>query len=549
MVIYEIKNLSFAYPDEHEKTLQNVNFKINSGDFVLLCGKSGSGKSTLLSQMKKETIKKGIKTGSVLFCNQDIENTNDFDSVSKIGFCAQNPALQQICETVENELQFILTNLDYDTKEINIKIAETVSFFGIENLFHKKIAELSGGERQIINIAAAVVAEPKVLLLDEPFSQLDLFSCERLSALLKKLNQELGITIVIAEHNLEKILEFCTVVIYIENKNALEFSLSEFKKSEFIKDFGIIPYEVYNCISKENNKNIVTTVLQCKNEMERYNISYKSENNLIESLENICVLKDVCFRYKKNSPNVLDGVSLNIKKGEVFSVLGCNGSGKTTLTSIINGVNKPFSGKIKISRDIKISVIPQDPTLLFCFDTVVQILNNCGKDFGYKELFKEMNNLHPEKNTTPDVEVYNIAKQLNITDILYKNTFDLSVGQQQITAFAYIMLSNPDLIILDEPTKGIDKQRKDSLTDFIINMKKQSKTIIIVTHDIDFSAEVSDRCALLFDGKIVTQDNTDTFLKNSRNYTSAVNRIFSSVDYSKRPVSLKEVKKCSAELK
>lgn len=547
MVIYEVKNLSFAYSDEEENVLQDINIKINSGDFVLLCGKSGSGKSTLLSQLKKETVKKGLKSGKVLFCNEDIENTDDYNSVSQIGFCAQDPSLQQICETVESELRFILSNLESDS--INLKIAETVSFFGIESLYHKKISELSGGERQIINIAAALVTEPKVLLLDEPFSQLDLYSSERLSNLLKKMNNELGVTIVIAEHSLEKVLEFCTSVIYLKDKKASEFSVSNFIESGHLMDFGVIPYEVYNFITEQKQKKAPVTVSQCKKIIEKYNICYNSPQPVNENSDNICELKKVFFRYTKNSADVLKGLNLSVKKREVLSVLGCNGSGKTTLISLINGVNKPFSGKVKINSDIKISVLPQDPALLFSFDTVVQILNNCIRAFGYKDLFKEMNDLHPEKNIKPCAEVKNITEQLNITDILYRNPFDLSVGQQQITAFAYIMLCDPDLIILDEPTKGIDKQRKDILIDFIVRMKQLNKTVIIVTHDIDFAAEVSDRCALLFDGKIVADENTDLFLKNSRNYTSAVNQIFSSVEMYKRPISLREVRQCTAELK
>lgn len=549
MVIYEIKDLSFTYPGEEHAAVENINVKINSGDFVLLCGCSGSGKSTLISQMKKEILPKGKKTGSVCFYGADIEKVKDFESVSKIGYCAQNPELQQICETVEGELQFVLENLGFETDKINIKLAETVSFFGIENLLHKKISELSGGERQIINIAAALVTEPQVLLLDEPFSQLDTFSSERLAFLLKKLNDELGITVIAAEHNFEKILEYCNAVIYLNDKQAHEFSLKEFIKSGCLKEFSLIPYEIYNSLLKQQNEKIPVSVSECKKILSNFDVLFNNPNKCNESEENICDLKKVFFKYKKNSPDVLSDVNLSVNRGEVLSVIGCNGSGKTTLISLINGVYKPYSGKIRLKESIKTAVMPQNPTFLFSFDTVVQVLNNCNRTLGYKDLFKEMNNMHPETSVKPNEEVKAIAQKLKIVDALYKNPYDLSVGQQQITAFAYILLKRPDLVILDEPTKGIDKLRKDMLIEFISEMKKDGKTVIIVTHDMDFAAEVSDRCALLFDGKIVTEEKTADFLKSSRNYTSTVNQIFSDINKENRPVSLKEVKRCSAKQK
>lgn len=547
MEIYTLENLSFTYAGNKEPTLKNICASVSEGDFVLLCGSSGSGKSTLLSMLKKELIPKGSFEGRVCFEGADLRETDHAVSVQNIGFCAQNPETQQVFDRVSAELGFVLENLNVPEEQTAVKIAETLSFFSMEDLYGKRCSELSGGEKQLVNLAVSVVAEPKVLLLDEPFSRLDAFSRERLFNLLRRLNDELGVTVILAEHELTGVLPAANRIWYLSEGVLRELSKDGLLREALKTDLGLVPARVYRMLGGEGGAgSIPSSVSECRRYVSAFDVvcPKKEETADAGGRETVAELKNVYFRYEKDAPDVLKGLTLPICRGEILSVIGCNGSGKTTLSSLLSGKLRPYAGRVRADKSVRFSVLPQNPRLLFKFDTVIQVLHCCGRAFGCRELFRELNSLNPEKDMELSREALELVRYLQLEALLYQNPFDLSVGQQQLTALAAVLLIPAEVVVLDEPTKGVDAERKKLIAQIMLKLKANGKTVVHITHDLNFAAETSDRCALLFDGKIAVCRDTASFMRFSRNYTSDVAKIFSKVEARNRPVSLREVKIC-----
>ena len=533
MEILRIQDLNFRYPNNQTNSINNVSLTVNKGEFILICGETGCGKTTLLKLLKKEVAPHGDKSGEIYYNNINQNDLKSEVSASDIGFVMQNPDNQIVTDKVWHELAFGLENLGVSAQVIRRRVGEMSSYFGIHEWYRKKTDELSGGQKQILNLAAIMVMQPKVLILDEPTSQLDPIAASDFINTLKKLNNELDLTIIIVEHRLEEVFPIADKVIVMEKGGILLNSsprnigekLKAIKKDHKMLEGLPTAVKIHNRLGVRDFCPLTVkegrTYLSkhFKNEKSKYNI-IKKENNQ----EVVVEFKDVWFRYEKNLPDILRGLNIKIKKGEIFCILGGNGTGKTTTLNVLAGLCKAYRGNIYINgkkiKDYKlnelyiqnIALLPQNPQLLFFKDTVEDDLMINIKHFGYPE------------NEYQDI-LNNITNKLRLSDLLDKHPYDLSGGEQQKCALAKLLLMKPKILLLDEPTKGLDAESKRILKEILFDLKKEGITIIIVSHDVEFAAENVDRCAMFFDGGIISQDIPEIFFSENNFYTTAANKI------------------------
>ncbi|MDD7246318.1 MAG: energy-coupling factor transporter ATPase [Eubacteriales bacterium] len=534
MAILAFKNLSFTYPNRTEKALDGIDFEIERGEFAVLCGESGCGKSTLLRLIKKQLQPKGIKSGKILYNGTEIGALNERVSVTDIGFVMQNPDNQIVTDKVWHELAFGLESLGEETDEIRRRVAEICGFFGIGDWYRRRTSELSGGQKQLLNLASIMVMQPKILVLDEPTSQLDPIAATDFIATLRKINEELGVTVLLVEHRLEEVFPIAHKVILMNRARVLMADTPrnvgkglKLADPEHKMLLGLPSgVRLYNRLNVGGECPL--TVREGRDFLERYFKNtyrgYDVKEEDYSNRERAIEITEGYFRYEKDSPDVLNGLSLTVYKDEILCVLGGNGAGKTTMLKIMSGLKRLYRGKLRIwGKKIKeytgnslyrnnIAFLPQNPQTLFVKNTLREDLSEVGKLMGYDRVKSE------EK-------VNAVTRELGIEYLMQSHPFDLSGGEQQKAAFAKILLMEPKIILLDEPTKGIDAYSKKVLADILYRLKAQGITIVMVTHDIEFAAEHADRCGMFFDGQMVSIANPVDFFSTNSYYTTAASRI------------------------
>lgn len=527
MAIVKIENVSFTYPNETKSILNNIDVTIEQGEFLVLIGQSGCGKSTLLRHFKKEICPHGKKLGAIYYEGQNLEELSAAQAASEIGYVFQNPDNQIVTDKVWHELAFGLENLGIDEKTIRLRVAEMANFFGIQKWFHHKTSELSGGQKQLLNLASVMVMQPKLLLLDEPTSQLDPIAAMEFIQTLNRLNKELGITIILIEHRLEEVLPIADrVFIMEEGKLVFDGPPREIIQALPANHAMItaLPaatkmYHLLNCEGP-----IPLTIREGQKWLKTKQADFHQGNSLstIPAAQETVVLeaRDVAFRYEKTAADIICYLKLQVKKQEFLSIIGGNGTGKSTVLSLLAGLQKPYRGKIllfdKLLKSYRnkelyqkhLTLLPQDPKTLFVQKTVKQELQDMAKC-----------------HKVSDVKVAELTDQFQLTNLLERHPYDLSGGEQQKLALAKLLLMEPEILLLDEPTKGLDAHAKEELAAILKNLQAKGMTIIMVTHDIEFSAQHSSRCALLFDGNIVTEAEPRTFYSGNNFYTTAAHRI------------------------
>ncbi len=570
MAVLHVRNLNFTYASEKKPTLIDINFEVQRGEFLLLCGPSGCGKTTLLHHLKPHLEPRGAKTGEVVFNAIDTSHLPERDAAAKIGLIMQKPENQIVTDTVRHELAFGLESLGFHPALIARRVAETVSYFGIEEVYNKKTSELSGGEKQLVSIAAIMALQPELLLLDEPASQLDPIAARNLYDILLRLNSELGITIILSEHRIDDVFSLAhRVAVMSDGKlvcvNTPQYTATYMAASgeDRIREMLPIPSKIYvdistllpdaknlNLISRDDLGaliNIPVTVREVKPWFEtlaqehlhipnssgadttRQNINktedYKDSES--ENKDKLAVVADsLCFRFSKNSEDVINNLSVTIKKGEILSIVGGNGAGKTTLLRLISGIIKPYSGKIKfVENGLKTAYLPQNPQSMFAFDTVLDDLLqtegalSAGKQFLFSTgILNEV-----DRKISPNLQ--NIINRLGIEMILNKHPFDLSFGELQRAALGMLLIKMPDILLLDEPTKGIDTLTKRRMAELLKSLCNDGLSVVAVTHDIEFAAEYSQSCAMLFDGRILNIETPENFFSGNMCYTTVAHRI------------------------
>ncbi len=512
----KIKNLIFSYPNSEKTALNDVNLTINQGEFVTICGKSGCGKSTLLRHLKPILTPHGKTSGEIYFYGKSIYDLSDREQAENIGFVMQNPDNQIVTDKVWHELVFGLESLGINSAEIRSKAAEMASFFGIQNWFYENVTNLSGGQKQILNLASVMVMNPTLLLLDEPSSQLDPISAHDFFTMLERINTELGVTIILSEHNLSEVFPLSDKVVVMED-GKITAENTPYKIGEELKQNSMFaalptPTKIYYSLGN-NSGNCPITIRDGHKWLEKQQINehfeFKSEKNRINT-EPILELKDVWFRYEKNSDDILKGLSFKVHENEFYAIVGGNGVGKSTALSVISKINKPYRGKVFINDDTKVAVMPQNPQSLFLKKSVLE------------ELYDAVFDVEKEKRKN---EIEYVIKLCELDNLLENHPYDLSGGEQQRVALAKMLLRKPDLLVLDEPTKGLDACFKRKLATILKSLQKNGMTVLMVTHDIEFCAEYADICAMFFDGKIVSEAPPRKFFAENNFYTTSAKRM------------------------
>ena len=520
METYQIKDVSFTYPNCKTPALSHINLNIESGSFTTICGLSGSGKTTLLRMLKPSTSPHGIQQGEILFQGLSLASLSTKQAACDIGFVFQSPENQIVTDKVWHELAFGLESLGLKTEEIRLRVAEMASFFGIQEWFHKSTTELSGGQKQILALASIMVLQPKVLILDEPTSQLDPIAASEFLATIGKINRELGTTVILTEHRLEDALPFSSHVIVMENgKLCAQGTAQEvgiLLKNQGHKMFLAMPVPMRVWAATDARQEEMAppiTICEGIHWLNQQNVdksyTFPSDTEVIE--QKVAVhLDKLWFRYEKESPDILKGLTFTGHFGELTAILGGNGTGKTTMLSLIGKLFTPHRGKV-FTED-KVYILPQNPQSLFVCKTVKADL---------LEVFSGRNISKEEQKEA----LSHMITICLLEDLLDKHPYDLSGGEMQRVALAKVLLLKPSILLLDEPTKGLDAAFKESFASILKELTALGVCIIMVSHDMEFCAQHAHRCALFFDGDIVASDNARNFFSGNRFYSSSANRM------------------------
>ena len=526
MAHFDIKDLSFSYAGaKGKKSLDSVSLTIEKGEYIVLCGKSGSGKTTLLRQLKSVLAPHGKKTGEILFNGMPIEKVSQRDQSAKIGYVMQNPDDQIVTDKVWHELAFGLESLGCDQKTMRSRVAEMACYFGIQDWFHRDVANLSGGQKQLLNLASIMAMQPEVLILDEPTSQLDPIAASDFLNTVRKINIELGTTVIITEHRLEDIFPYADRAIVMDSGKVIADdtprNIGKLLYEQKNDMFAAMPTPVRVFYGAEGSGDCPLTVREGRTWLSKTysapTVNALSVEELEDEIENPALsLKELWFRYEKDSPDVLRGVSVEVPKGALYAIVGGNGAGKSTTLKAVCGICKPYRGKVKIfGKPVEkykaaelfggcLAMLPQDPKSLFVKKTIREDLAEMTKD---------------------EKKIAEIAAVCEIETLLDSHPYDLSGGEQQRSALAKVLLTEPKLLLLDEPTKGIDSFFKEKLAAILCKLKEQGITIVMVSHDVEFCARYADMVSMFFDGQMLTTDTPRRFFGNNSFYTTAANRM------------------------
>ena len=519
MEAFSVDHLTFSYPGQSGNALEDVRFSVRQGEFLALCGSSGCGKSTLLRHFKTALAPQGMRRGTILFMGLPLGETVQREQSARIGFVQQSPENQIVTDKVWHELAFGLESLGYDTPSIRGRVAETASFFGIESWFYKGVTELSGGQKQLLNLASVMVMQPSVLILDEPTSQLDPIAASGFLAAVGRVNRELGVTVIVAEQRLEEVFPLSDRVLVMDAGKIIAdgtpCDVGERLKGAGHAMFSAIPAAMRVWASVDSGTPCPVTVREGRDWLVAFAAKHTlggvpQEQHPRNSGAAAIALSDVWFRYEKDLPDVVKGLSVTVRKGELFTLLGGNGTGKTTALSIIGGLRKAYRGDVHVCGSI--GMLPQNPQALFVKKTVREDLY---------EQFRGMK-LSPAEM---DIQVARVTALCRLAELLDRHPYDLSGGEQQRAALAKVLLPHPDILLLDEPTKGMDARFKQSFAQILKALMRRGVTILMVSHDVEFCAEYADRCALFFDGNIVTEGTPRKFFSGNSFYTTSANRI------------------------
>ena len=526
MQTFTITDLSFTYPTESVPALQNVSLSIEAGSFTVLCGRSGCGKSTLLRQLKPILQPHGTQTGTILFEGKSLSSLSQREQSARIGFVLQNLDAQLVTDKVWHELAFGLESLGLSTPVIRRRVAEMASFFGIQNWFYKPVCELSGGQKQLVNLASVMALEPSVLLLDEPTSQLDPIAATDFLSTLGRINRELGTTIILSEHRLEDALALSTNVVFLERGRILDTGtaseVGSRLKAAGSDMFSAMPVPMRIYAGVPNDLPCPVTVAQGRQWLEAFSEmhplcpvppaapSEKREGPAAVELD------EAFFRYDKQSPDVVKALTLRAYPGELLAILGGNGTGKSTTMGLISGIHRAYRGKISVlgtaPQEVsgKIALLPQDPQTLFVKNTVIE------------DLLSVLDDAPRDRRKALALEK---ARLCELTELLERHPYDLSGGEQQRAALCKVLLREPEMLLLDEPTKGLDAEFKRVFARIIRRLCARGVCVIMVSHDAEFCASYASRCAMFFDGAIVAEGTPREFFSSGSFYTTSASRM------------------------
>lgn len=517
MEIIKVENLSFTYPEASAPVIKNVSFHVEAGDFVTLIGATGSGKSTLMRLLKRELAPLGEQSGSIFFMGTEQDSLDAKTAACKIGYVMQRPEQQIVTDKVWHELAFALENMGLPQNVIRRRVAEMASYFGISDWFERDVNALSGGQKQLLNLASVMVAQPDVLLLDEPTSQLDPIAANDFLNTVRKLNLDMGVTVLLIEHRLEEALPMSDRVLVLESGTIIldaepGIACEQLRNHPVLLDAMPGAVRLFHAVNGEGTCPI--SVREGRRFLREHfkNVHRLHEVQAYQRPEEAALeCRNLFFRYGREYADVLRGLNMNVRSGEIYCILGANGSGKSTFLKLAAGLARAYSGNLRIfGRKIKdykgqelyrncVSMLPQDAQTVFLKSSVRE----------------ELAEVHADLSALP----------YSLDHLLERHPYDLSGGEQQLVALAKVLASKPRLLLLDEPTKGVDAHAQKAVLKILHKLKQQGVAVIAVTHDVEFAAKCADRCALFFRGEIVSEDIPSRFFDENSFYTTSANRI------------------------
>lgn len=538
--VLSCEHVSFCYPRQTDNAIEDISFSIGEAEFVVLCGQSGCGKTTLLRHFKKNQIPFGTGSGKLYYRGSDLETMDDRENAARIGFVGQNPDTQLVTDKVWHELAFGLENLGVPGEQIRRRTAEIAQYFGMESWFRRPVSELSGGQKQLLNLASVVIMQPDVLLLDEPTAQLDPIGTGRFLDTLRRLNRDLGTAVLLSEQRLEEVVPMADRVLIMHQGHlvadavpgqcAAKLEAYERDHNEALPIASAMPVavRVWKACHYRDEANSPVSIRQGKSWLADHVRKTGQPGEPIKSAvsdrhpchtakravsETALFVDRLCFGYQKDQ-RVLEDFTMRVPKGMLYAVVGGNGSGKSTALKAIMGICKPRRGNVKAAG--KIRFLAQNPKSLFTELTAAEEL---------------MAMLLPEnggaglKEADRTQRVGEMLSYLELTAQREQNPMDLSGGQQQRLALGKLLLTEPDILLLDEPTKGLDGAFKEKLAEFLKDLCSKGKTVVLVSHDMEFCARYADQCGLLFDGQLISEGETRAFFRENVFYTTAAQRM------------------------
>ena len=522
--------------DNRHRALSDIDLSIERGEFITLMGATGSGKSTLLRLFKPELRQNGELQGTIEYNGTDIAAMDPRESARMVGYVAQDPEEQIVTDKVWHELAFTLENLGTRQQDIARRVAEIASYFGIDRWMERDTATLSGGEKQLLNLAAVMIADPELLLLDEPTAQLDPIAAARFIETVYRLNRETGVTVLLCEHRCEELFPISDRIVILDGGRVV-FDDTPRRVARMIgrddQYTAFLPASarLFHLVTRSAQTNYAipqspfgdSSLYQREPEIP---LSVREGQRFVGSLqikeapsehadapltEEALTLKNIRFRYERRGADILRDLDLTVYRGEVFALLGANGAGKSTAAAVAAGLRKPYSGTVKLfGRPLKdyqngtlykgnCSLLPQDAESVFLCETVGEELKGCDA----------------------------VMQQLpfDLSPLYGRHPYDISGGERQLVALCKSLAAKPRFLIMDEPSKGLDANRKALLFEVIRRLKQNGVTVLLITHDVEFAALCADRCALFAQGRVAAVDRTDRFMTDNRFYTTAASRI------------------------
>ena len=531
MAMVEMKQVTFTYAGAQNPAIEGISLAVDAGEMLCVCGATGSGKTTLLRLLKQSLTPAGQLTGQLLVDGEPL--TEKPEAEFSVGYVMQRPNEQIVTDKVWHELAFGLENMGLSQQEMARRVAETAAYFGMESWYEQPVDRLSGGQKQLLNLAAVMVMQPKVLILDEPTAQLDPIAAADFLATVHRLNQELGLTVLVIEHRLEELLPLCHRMAVLEHGRLIacdeprkaaallagreELLLgmpSAARLHHSLDQKGDCPLSLregrrmVEAHLQAYSSNTVPSVLQKSIAVAPASILHAREQAPDAAVPALRI-HEAYFRYERTCPDVLAGASLTVKVGEMVCLLGGNGSGKSTLLSLAAGLNRAQHGRVEVfGQKIAaykgqslyqecVAMLPQDVQTVFLRDTVEEELRGC--DLSHMPF--------------------------DLSQLMTRHPYDLSGGEQQLVAMARVLAQKPRLLLLDEPTKGLDAGARQRLQQVLHALRAQGMAILMVTHDVVFAAQCADRCALLFRGQVVSQGAPRAFFAQNLFYTTPISRM------------------------
>lgn len=515
------RHLSVTFPECEKPVLSDVSFSILSGAFAVICGATGCGKTTLLRMCKRELTPLCTQSGDIFFESQPLAALDARTAAGQIGFVMQHPEQQIVTDRVWHELAFGLENLGTEPEIMRRRIAEIASYFGIEPLLDRDPATLSGGQKQLLNLASVMIMQPRLLLLDEPTAQLDPIAAADFLTTLHRLNQDFSVTILLAEHRLEEVIPLCDQLLLMDRGTVTMQGNPREILSKIHADSPVLkgmPAAVRLWHQLRAECECTVSVNEARTRL-MPNLTPKttapSPPPPRPAAEPAAEFSSVFFRYERNGRDILSDLSFTVNTGELYCLIGGNGAGKSTVLSVLAGIQRCYAGDVKIFgrriQDYKgrslhqscVTLLPQDVQTVFLCNTGAEELREIDRE--YSAQLRDF--------------------PFDLAPLLPQHPYDLSGGEQQILALAKVMLTKPRLLLLDEPTKGLDAESKERLADVLHGLQAQGITILTVTHDIEFAACHADRCGFLSRGALISADIPRRFFSENAFYTTAASRI------------------------